>query len=582
MAYISEEEIKNIQNNANIVDIISNYIPLTKSGGDYVGVCPFHDDHSPSMHISTKLNIFKCFVCNTGGNVFTFVQKFENISYPEAVKKVAEKSGIEFKHDVDTRVNSRFKNEFDMMDLSLKFYQNNLASEAGIKAKKYLLSRGIDDKIIKEFKIGLSLDGNHLKEFFEGKKCNLDTGYEIGLLNKSGIDYYDMFTERIMIPIIDMQGNLAGYTARAYLRDEKSKYINSKETNIYHKSNILFNYYNAKEIARNEKEIIIVEGNMDAISMSVAGIKNVIALMGVVISKAQIEALKKLNARVVLMLDSDNAGSIATNSVGDDLYDAGLDLYVVRLSGAKDPDEYIRKFGKDALVDNIKHAGKYLDFKLESLKENKDLSNIEDLTSYIKEVINNLHTADEIEREVAIAKISKEYNIDPSVIKKNLAPIPEKEKPVIVKKIVENNKKSRYEKAVLELIYAMLLNKDYYRIYMSQLGYLKNKIERDTVHMIGSYINKYNDISISGIIDYTINDENISEFINKVMCFGNKETVEEIEFYGILNTVSKAMDEEEIKELQIAIKNEQDVAKKIELIEKLTELKKGCGNNEGN
>lgn len=582
MAYISEDEIKEIQNRANIVDIISEYIPLNKSGGDYVGVCPFHDDHSPSMHVSTKLNIFKCFVCNTGGNVFTFVQKFENISYPEAVKKVAEKSGIAFNHNIDTHSTSKFKKEFDLMDLSLKFYQNNLASETGIKAKEYLLSRGIDDSIIKEFKLGLSLDGNHLKELYESKNEDLDKAYEIGLLNKSGIDYYDMFTERIMIPIIDMQGNLAGYTARAYLRDEKSKYINSKETNIYHKSNILFNYYNAKDYARNEKEIIIVEGNMDAISMSVAGIKNVIALMGVVISKNQIEALKKLNSRVVLMLDSDNAGSIATKNVGDELYDAGLDLYVVRLSGAKDPDEYIRKYGKDALLDNIKHASKYLDFKIESLKENKDLSNTEDRIEYIKLVIDNLHSADELEREIVIGKICKDYNINPEEIKKRLAPVEKKEPPKVINKPIIKEKRSRYDLAVSELIYAMLLNKDYYGIYMNKLGYLREKVERDTVHFIGSYINKYNDISISGIIDYVVNEPEVYDFINKVMCSNMKETVEETEFYGILDTVSKAIDEEEIKEVQIAIKNEQDIAKKIELIQKLTELKKGCGNNEGN
>jgi len=265
MAYISEEEINHIRNEANIVDIISGYIPLNKSGSDYVGICPFHDDHSPSMRVSTKLNIFKCFVCNAGGNVFSFVQRFENVSYMEAIKIVAGKAGLDFKYAIDTHSNSKYKKEFEIMDLSLKFYQNNLATQSGVEAKNYLKGRGIDDKIIKEFKIGLSLNDNKLREFLENKKCDLDTAYNIGLLNKSGIDYYDMFTNRIMIPILDMQGNLAGYTARAYQKDEKNKYINSKETIIYKKSNILFNYYNAKDCARLEKEIILVEGNMDAL-----------------------------------------------------------------------------------------------------------------------------------------------------------------------------------------------------------------------------------------------------------------------------------------------------------------------------
>ncbi|MBE6148712.1 MAG: DNA primase [Firmicutes bacterium] len=582
MAFISEEEINNIRNEANIVDIISSYISLNKSGSDYVGVCPFHDDHSPSMHVSTKLNIFKCFVCNTGGNVFSFVQKFEKVSYIEAIKIVATKSGLAFNYAIDTHSNSKYKKEFEIMDLSLKFYQNNIATQSGLEAKKYLLGRGIDDKIIKEFKIGLSFNDNKLREFLENKKCDLDTAYNIGLLNKSGIDYYDMFTNRIMIPIFDMQGNLAGYTARAYLKDEKNKYINSKETVIYKKSNILFNYYNAKDIARSEKEMILVEGNMDAISLAVSGIKNVCALMGVVISKNQIAALKRLNAKIILMLDSDSAGSGATLKVGEEIYNEGIDVEVVRLTGAKDPDEYIRSFGVDKLKDNIKHAKKFLDFKLEALKESKNLENIEELTSYIKAVIASLGNASELEREVAIAKICKDYNLDPQVIKNNLTPVASVKKTTVVKEQGPNKKKSRYNLAVEQMIYAMLLNKEYYRVYMNELGYLKNKVERDTVSLIGSYIKQNNTIDISGFIDYIISYEQISDYVNDILMHAREETLAEKEFYDILNTVCKCIDEEEIKELKIKIKNEQDVAKKVELIAKLTELKKGCGNNEGN
>lgn len=579
MAYISEEEINSIRDKANIVDIIADYMPLNKAGNDYVGVCPFHDDHSPSMHVSPKLNIFKCFVCNTGGNVFTFVQKHENVSFMEAVKIVASKSGIAFNHEINNQSTSKYKKEFDIMDLSLKFFQNNLASSDGIDAKKYLISRGIDDAIIKDFKIGLSLSNNKLKEFFDNKKISLETAFDIGLLNKSGIDYFDVFQNRIMIPIYDMQGNLAGYTARAYLKDEKSKYINSKETIIYKKSNILFNYYNAKDIARLEKQIVVVEGNMDAITMCVYGIKNVIALMGVVISKNQIDALKKLNSKIILMLDNDNAGKSATLSVGKDLYDAGLDVNVVRLTGAKDPDEYIRKFGVDALKENINHPKKYLDFKFETLKENKNLDNIEELTSYIKDVIASLQNASELEREIAISKICKDYNIDPNLIKKNLVPITKKE---IKKDIKPKKKQSKYEKCVSNLIYAMLLNKDYYEIYNDKLGYLLNKIERDVVSLIGSYISKYNKIDISGFIDYIITYDDISDYVNEIITNNDYEISTKEEFCDILSAVIKSIDEEEIKDLKEKIKNETDESKKIILMNKLTELKKGSGNNERN
>ena len=580
MAYISEEEINKIKESIDIVDVISDYITLNKSGNDYVGMCPFHDDHTPSMRVSPKMQIFKCFVCNAGGNAFTFVKRFENISYPEAIKVVADKAGISFNHDVKAMTNTKYKKEYEMMDLSLKFYQNNLATKSGVEAKEYLLKRGIDDSIIKEFKIGLSLDGNKLKEFFDSKNNDLEKAYEIGLLNKSGIDYYDMFVNRIMIPLQDMQGNLVGYTARCYKTDDKNKYINSKESIIYKKSSMLFNYYNAKESARLKKEMIIVEGNMDAISLATRNIKNVCALMGVVISKTQIDYLKKLNSKIVLMLDNDSAGEANTLAVGDALYKEKVDVYVVRLNGAKDPDEYIRKFGEDKLLDNIAHARKYLDYKIDYLKNGRNLDNIEELTSYIRDVINALSETSSLEREVFLAKISKDYNIDTEVFKKYLAPVKEVEvkKPVLP----EKKRKSKYTLSVMQLIYAMLLDKRYYYIYMDRLGYLREKKEREIVSLIGSFISKYNDISISSFIDYVIDNDNISNYLNEIMAISYKESIDENEFCDILDAVIKCIDEEEIKDLKQMIKNEQDIAKKVELIEKLAELKKGSENNERN
>ena len=191
--------------------------------------------------------------------MISFVKKYEHVSFMEAVKIVADKSGLEFSYSKDNFKENKFKNEYGIMDLSLMFYQNNLASKNGVKAKEYLNNRGITEDIIKKCKFGLSLEGNELAKFLTNKKVDLNLACDLGLLNKSGVDYYDMFTERIMIPIMDMSGHLVGYTARSYLKDDKNKYINSKETILYKKSNIIFNYYLAKDKAREEKEIIIVE-----------------------------------------------------------------------------------------------------------------------------------------------------------------------------------------------------------------------------------------------------------------------------------------------------------------------------------
>lgn len=579
MAFIKEEQLNEVLEKANIVDIIDSYVPLQKKGSDYVGVCPFHDDHSPSMHVSTKLNIFKCFVCNTGGNVFSFVSKFENIPFVEAVKKVAQASGVDLKIEGITQRESKYKEEYELMELSSKYYQNYLNTKDGLDAKKYLLSRGINEDIIKEYQIGLSPDNNELKDFLESKKIDLEMAFSIGLLNKSGINYFDMFSKRIMIPILDMYGNLAGYTARAYKEDSENKYINSKESIIYRKSNILFNYYNAKDEARVKRELIIVEGNMDVILLGSHGIKNVCALMGVVLSKSQIESIKKLNSKIILMLDGDNAGKLATIKIGDELFKNNIDLYVVRLSKAKDPDEYIRSFGKEALLDNINHAIKYLDFKIEYLKEEKDLNNIKEFTEYIKEVLAMAGNVSELEREAIIAKLCKEYNIDPNIIRQNIKvnKTEVKEKIIIPKK-----KQTKYEKAVSNLIYAMLLNKKFYKIYSSKLGYLEGKIEKDTAVSIGGYIKKHGDINIADFINYVAEHEQITEYVSNVISENDKEDIEEKEFCDILSTVSKCIEEKEINRLKKEIKEEKDIDRKVKLVEKLANLKKGVIYNERN
>lgn len=584
MKYINEEDINRIRLNANIVDVIASYgIKLTKTGKDnYLCLCPFHDDHNPNMIISEKKQIYKCFGgCGAGGNVFKFVQDYENVSFAESVKIVANKTNQEFNYNISSYENKNVKyiDEYKLMDLSLKFYQNNLFSEKGVDAQKYLNNRGITNDIINNFKIGLSINNNSLKKFLENKNVDLELAYNLGLLNKSGIEYYDVYQDRIMVPIFNDSGYLCGYTGRCYLKDEKNKYVNTKETNIYKKSEILFNYYSAKEQIIKLREIILVEGNMDAISLSSKGIKNVCALMGVVLSTYQIDLIKKLKSKVILMLDSDNAGSTATIKVGDALYQKGIDVRVVRLTGAKDPDEYIQKNGVNALNECIKNAQKYLDFKIENLKLSYNLSSIEDVTNYVKTVINDLNYTSDIEKEVILNKISKEFNIDIEILKKQV-PKNETIKPIIIPK--EKKKKSKYDLSSSKMIYAMLLHKEYYRIYMNNLGYLKDIIQRKTVSLIGSYIEKYNNIDIAGFMDYVIEYEDVISYINEIITDNNEEDIDEKEFNNIINVTSKSIDLEDIKKLKIEIDNENDINEKIKLMEKLRKLKEDVVKNEGN
>ena len=580
MKYLTEEEISKIRENANIVDIIESYgIKLEKKGKDnYLCLCPFHDDHNPNMIVSEKKQIYKCFGgCSAGGNVFKFVEDYENVSFIESVKIVAQKSHQDFNFQIKNKYNDseKYTKEYEIMDLSLKFFQNNIASNDGKKAKEYLEKRKINENIINNFKIGLSFSQNSLKKFLESKNIDLELAYNIGLVNKNGIEYFDVFNDRIMIPIFNQNGKLCGYTGRCYLKDEENKYVNSKETVIYKKSEILFNYYNAKNEINKLRELVIVEGNMDAIMLCTYGIKNVCALMGVNLSSYQIDFIKKQRLKVILMLDSDNAGSSATLKVGDALLEKGIDVRVVRLSGCKDPDEYVRKNGVDALKDNITNARKFIDFKLDALKTGIDLTSIEDVTAYLKNALSSLKFTEGIERELIINRLANEYNIDASLLRDSIkSKIPKKEeKPIKIKK-------SKYEVLSSKLIYAMLLHKEYYRMYMNNLGYLKEKKERMTVGLIAEYIDKYNKIDIADFIDYVLKYEEVSDFVNKIIGENYEEDISENEYEKLINAVSKEIDLDDIKNLKEKIKNEQDINEKVKLIERLTKLKKEVDKNE--
>ena len=574
MKYINEEEINTIRQNANIVDIIESYgIKLEKKGKDnYICLCPFHDDHNPNMIVSQAKQIFTCFGgCGATGNVFTFVQKYENVSFIEAVKIVAEKSHQNFNYDIKSSpANDKFSKEYEIMDLSLKFFQNNLASGEGIKAKEYLFKRGINETIINEFKLGLSISNNSLKKFFESKNVSLELAYKIGLLNKSGTEYYDVFNDRIMIPIFNQSGKLCGYTGRCYLKDEENKYVNSKENEIYKKSEVLFNYFNAKNEINKLKEIVIVEGNMDAITMSTYGIKNVCALMGVVLTSYQINFLKKQRLKLILMLDNDNAGRTATLKVGDNLYNAGIDVRVVRLSGAKDPDEYVRKNGIEALKENISNARKFIDFKIEALKSDYDLTSVEDIQKYILQVLEIVKGLSDLEKNIIINKLSEEYRVDVNILKKNVT---FENKNPLVKELPQKKKKSGYDLAVSNIIYGMLQNKEYYVIFTNRLGYLKNRVERMTVAYIKEYIDKFGNIDIAGFLDYVVKYEDVYTFVSDVLSNNDKEITEKW-FLEALDRANNEIDKMDLKQKKYNAQNELDANMKINDAQKWLEKKR--------
>ena len=578
MAYIKNDELNEILSRADIVDIISSYLKVTPKGKNYVSLCPFHNDHSPSLIISREKQIFNCFTCRTGGNVFSFVMKYENVSFYEAVSIVAKKIGYTLSGYFDnSEVVSKNKEDYKVYDYAMKYYHNNIFTEDGTKARKYLEDRGITTDIIKEFNLGLAGSGKDtFYKIASHNNMSVDILDKLGLINKINESIYDTFINRIVIPIKNLQGDVVGFTGRIFNgEDNTAKYLNTKETEIFKKGNMLFNYHNAKNYIRDKNCVIVVEGNMDAIKMSAKGFKNVIALMGVALSSYQVDVLKRLRVPVVLMLDNDNAGLEATVKNGEILEHAGIDTKVIRLSGAKDPDEYIEKFGVDAMQNNVDHAIKYIDFKLEYLKKDKNLDNIEDLIAYVKEVISSLNNQDDLTKEVIISKISNDYKIDAEVLKSG---IKEQPKERFLKNDVKSEpvKTSKYHKASSKLLYYMLMDDKYINMYKNNLGYLKERMERVLASEIIYFSEINGGINVSLFTTYLMDKPDLYEYLELILSENSLVEVDDNEFDSLIKAILKIYKKDKINELKEKIAIELDQEKKERLIEKLIEVKRKC------
>lgn len=575
MTFIAQDEINKIRSSASIVDIISSYIPLTQKGKNYFGICPFHEDHSPSMSVSDEKQIYKCFSCGATGNVFTFVENYLNVSFSEAVEMIANKVGVSLSTPIHKKKETKYKEEYEIMDFTLKFYQNNLNTEIGQKALAYLKERNLLEDTIKDFSIGLSLDKNMLYNLLSKKGYQNKMLEELGLVNQTNGEYYDVFQNRIVFPIHNLDGQVVGFTARCYLKEETPKYLNTKETYIFKKGNILFNYHRAKDAIRLQKEVILVEGNMDAIRLYSEGIKNVIALMGTSLTKEQVEALKKLRCKIILMLDNDNAGETATLAIGNILEENNLNFEIVRLSGEKDPDEYIIKNGKDAMLDNIKNDISFVDFKLNYFKKNKNLNDASDLAEYINAMINGLkNTNDEILKEVTLQKLSNDYNISYAVLKEQLGEKEsKKEQKFLQTKEIKPESKSGYDKVCSKILYYMMHSKDFVKLYQTKLGIFPTKEHRLIANEIIYYLETNKTIDIADFITYAENT-NLKEEIMAIISNEKDNNLTEEGMMELLEIVKKKIKKEEILKLKKEIKKEYDVNKKVELLERIAELKK--------
>lgn len=572
MAFISKELIDEVKSKNDIVDVIGSYISLNDKNK---ALCPFHNDHSPSFSVHPDKQIYKCFSCGESGNVITFVEKFLGISFQEAVKLLADRAGIKLNINVAKKTN-KYDKYYEITDTVNKYFKNNIFSSNGQQALKYLNDRHIDKDIINEFNIGISTN-NKLHEIL-AKKYNLEDLLKIDIVREVDNKIYDTFQNRIMFPIIDEDNNIVGFSGRKYLANDLdnkqlSKYVNSRETDIFIKSKIFYNINNALPNIKKSKEIIITEGFMDTIRMVSIGYNNTVALMGTAFTKEHLDKIIKYKCRVVLNLDQDNAGVLGTISIGDELIKNNIDVSVIVFDDYKDSDEYIINKGKEAFDYAYKNRISYIDFKFKYLKSNKNMKDSTDISKYINEAIKSLNDIDDdILKELKINELSREFGIDESVIKNKIKLSGKKEA-----KKEEKITKKRYDKydiSEIRILYLMLNYDDVILYFENSLGYLIHDNMMALAYKIVEFRNDYGYFNYSDFIDYIGDNELVKETIKEIMRYHNDEEYTESELEDYFDTIKEYSVKKRINELKKEMNETLDVNKKIELANKINKINK--------
>ena len=376
MARIPEEIIDRIRSTADIVDVVSEHVQLKQRGRNYFGLCPFHSENTPSFSVNPELQIFRCFGCGAGGNVFTFLQDIDQVSFVEAVSFLAERTGIPLPTNGDGRENELADQLYRVSELARKYFHHMLRQDVGLTALNYLHDRGLTDETIDRFGLGYAPGG--WTDFLEvaGKR-----GFEPTLLEKAGLalpsrkgsGYYDRFRNRVIFPIANLSDRTIAFGARALDPDDEPKYLNSPETPIYHKSSILYGLSAARDAIRKRDRAIVVEGYMDVLSLVQRGIENVIASSGTALTDEHCRALTRYTRSVVLLFDGDDAGSAASMRGIEVLIAAGVDASVVSLPTGSDPDSFARDKGGPALEAEIGAGQPAFDYVLGELAAQFDL-----------------------------------------------------------------------------------------------------------------------------------------------------------------------------------------------------------------
>ena len=566
-----------IRSKVDIVDIIGERIPLVAKGKNFFCVCPFHDDTNPSMSVSREKQMYTCFSCHATGNVYTFLMNYEHMDFKQALKYLGDRVGINTGNIQIKKKTTKYDKLYEAYQFALKYYQNNLNSNVGKIAKSYLKGRNIGEETIKEFEIGLALDSkDDLTKLLESKS------YDLVTLNKAGLssDNHDIYNDRIMFPLYDISGRVVGFSGRIYKDNGQNKYLNTKETEIFKKGEMLYHYHIAKEECRKKNTVIVMEGFMDVIRASTIGIKNTVALMGTALTKDQMQLIKRLASTIILCLDGDDPGVHATLSIGEEFQKEGIEAKVVMLPNPEDPDSFILKNGADRFNNLLDSALNFTDFKMLKLKEKVDFRSDEEKANYINRVIEETSKIDdEIRREVILKRLAKEFDIGYNTLEMRMNRFlknkeeKQAEIPFTPKKNID--KKDKYRKAFEQIIYFMLNNDWIITQVEKERLIFPTESMRATCTEIIYYYKQYGVINVADFYTYVQDKENILEFLNSVLAGSYKETTDMKELLEYFRVIREYSEKQEIKRLTNLMKKEVDPIEQAKIVEKIRKLRLG-------
>jgi len=579
VARIPQQVIDDVREKTNVVDVIGQYVQLKKSGSkNYSGLCPFHNEKTPSFSVAEDKQFYYCFGCGRGGNVFSFIQEIEGLSFVESVIKVAELEGIEVAEkyqDVsgENEVNSKQQQLIQMHEKAAEVYHHMLVNTAaGEAALDYLHKRGLDDQLIEEFNIGFAPNQrDFLSRVFQNESLNTEAFPETGLfVERENGDLADRFYQRIMFPIRNYQGKTVGFSGRFFATEdfddkEQPKYLNSPETTLFNKREILFNFDKARSSIRKNGTVYLFEGFMDVLAAYRSGATNGIASMGTSLTNEQIAAVTRLAQELVLCYDGDEAGVAATDrAIGHLQESSHIDLSVISVPEKLDPDEYVKKYGQEAFMKLLEHGKETVfSFKMRYRRMNKNMSNEKEQVDYVQELLHDLLNVDSlIEQDRYLTQLSTEFQISRETLQQQLRDLRQQRRskkqtskqadaPPVQEAPQSSQKKTQVQKAEELLLYRLFNDETLNQRFKQAQVTFVHEIYQELYMLFDAYIESEGEFVLAKFLDFLKDDKRMRNVVSTIASLDVPEEGSQQEFEDLLTVIQSSSLVEEIKDKRI-------------------------------